>query len=109
MTQAQQLGGAGGRRHRWSRGDRLRAAREHSPGRPSQAQWAVIIGFSRNTVARYEADAVGADKPIVILRWAEKSGFDPRWLWQGDDDDPESEVSAPVTLCYPAYPVGWVA
>jgi len=42
----------------------------------------------------------------VILRWAEKSGFDPEWLWSGGGDSPPDGNIAPVTLW---YPVGWVA
>lgn len=77
------------------------------PGRPSQAEFAQLVGFSKNTVARYERDEKGADKQIVILRWAEVSGFDPDWLWGGDD--PLGPDSPRVTLCYPANLVGCVA
>jgi transcriptional regulator with XRE-family HTH domain len=69
------------------------------PDRPSQAEFAQLVGFSKNTVARYERDEHGADKQIVILRWAEVSGFDPNWLWQGDDP-PDGDI-APVTLWMP--------
>jgi transcriptional regulator with XRE-family HTH domain len=52
-------------------------------GSPTQAQFAVLCGISRNSVTRYESDAEGADKPIVIMRWADVTGFDYRWLQSG--------------------------
>jgi transcriptional regulator with XRE-family HTH domain len=53
------------------------------PGRPSQASFAAIVGISRNSVTRYEADEPGTDKPIVLIRWAEVTGFDQNWIEHG--------------------------
>lgn len=69
-----------GRVHAWTRGDRLRAAREDMPGQPSQREFAALLGVSRSTVVRYEADAPGTDKPIVLIRWAEITSFDLDWI-----------------------------
>lgn len=45
-----------------------------------------MLGVSRNTVNRYESDVDGAEKPIVIMRWAEVSGYSYEWLLEGDED-----------------------
>jgi transcriptional regulator with XRE-family HTH domain len=76
----------------FSRGDRLRAARENTLGGPTQAEFAKILGVSRNTVSRYEAEEPGADKPIVFHRWAEVTGYDLDWLLRGTEpNDPTDE------------------
>ena len=98
MTNAQDDWRAAGRVHHWTRGDRLRAAREHCDGSPSQAEFAQRIGFSKNTVQRYERDADGADKPIVIVQWARVTGFAYEWL-QGDGDGTADKGA--VTIRYP--------
>lgn len=88
------------RRHRFTRGERLRAAREHSRGL-SQKEFAAVLGVARNTVNRYEADAEGADKPIVLMRWAEVTDFDYDWLVHGDsppDGSPEQAGRASMWI-----------
>lgn len=89
-----------GRRHVPTRGDRLRAARQ--VGRLSQAEFAALCGISRNSVSRYETDVPGADKPIVIMRWAEVTGFDYDWLQNGDGISPNTATDrATDSLRYP--------
>lgn len=80
MTNAPQVAG---RWHEWTRGDRLRVARESLPGGLSQEQFGKLIGISRNTVGRYESDHPGSDKYIVIKAWADATGYDYAWLDQG--------------------------
>ena len=89
-----------GRTHTWTRGDRLRAARERMEGGPySQGEFAAMIGFSRNTVVRYEADAPGTSKPLVIIQWARATGFDYEWLQTGEEGGaPDTRVD---TIRYP--------
>jgi transcriptional regulator with XRE-family HTH domain len=87
----------GGRRYIWTRGDRLRAARENMPGAPSQADFAAMLGVARSTVVRYEADEPGANKPIVFHRWAEVTGFDLKWLQFGNN---EPDPGAASTIWY---------
>lgn len=91
-----------GRVHVWTRGDRLRAAREGMPGSPTQKEFAVLLGVARSTVVRYEGDDPGAEKPIVLIRWAEVTGYDLAWLQYGiagPDGTPDiSPDGEPVTL-----------
>lgn len=65
-------------------------------GRPDRVQFARLLGISRNTVARYESDAQGADKPIVLMRWAEVTGYDCEWLSSGQMPDTVTNSE-----CYP--------
>lgn len=92
---------AAGRVHEWTRGDRLRAAREHSDGSPSQPEFAKRIGFSKNTVARYERDEAEHPKPIVIVQWSRATGFDYDWLMDGEAG-PRSPGTGAVTIRYQA-------
>ena len=47
---------------------------------------------------RYERDAAGADKPIVIMRWAEVSGETYEWLQYGDEPDGDDPAAGPVEV-----------
>jgi len=76
------------------------------PDSPSQAEFAVPLGFSRNTVARYERDEPGANKPIVIMQWARVTGYDYHWLL-GDEEGGQSDESVDKgrdTRRYPPIP-----
>lgn len=88
---------AGRRVHEWTRGDRLRAARENMPGSPSQAAFATAVGVARTTIVRYERDDPGTDKPIMLIRWAEVTGFDLDWLLHGDQPTSPEPTSSPRT------------
>lgn len=90
---------ARGRIHEWTRGDRLRAAREYMAGSPNQREFATLLGVGRTTVIRYEADEPGADKPIVLIRWADVTGYDLDWLRHGiKPGGPPPSDTSPVTL-----------
>lgn len=64
-------------------------------GRPTQAQFAAVCGISRNSVVRYESDVDGANKPIVLMRWADVTGYDYEWL-KGEDGDTDNSVNEPT-------------
>ena len=97
----------GGLRHRWTIADRLRVSRQHTG--LDRESFADQVGISRNTVGRYEKGSVKPNR-IYVNAWAAFTGFDPDWLWSGDDhDDPtdgpdvapgsdSSGVAGPVTL-----------
>lgn len=63
-------------------GDRLRKAREEAG--LSQAELAVRIGISRNTVGNHEI-GVGERGPqrVVLLAWAAATGVPVEWLQTG--------------------------
>jgi transcriptional regulator with XRE-family HTH domain len=63
------------------------------PGSPTQAEFARICGISRNSVVRYEGNAQGADKPIVLMRWAQVTDFDYEWLTDGDMPSPNDPTT----------------
>jgi transcriptional regulator with XRE-family HTH domain len=68
-----------GRYHEWTRGDRLRIARESVAS--SQERFAELARISRGTVHRYEANL--SRKQLVIEQWARVTGFDYEWLMWG--------------------------
>lgn len=63
-------------------GDRLRKAREEAG--LSQAELAVRIGISRNTVGNHEI-GIGERGPqrVVLLAWAAATGVPVEWLQTG--------------------------
>lgn len=83
-----------GKWHEWTRGDRLRVARESVT--PSQADFAEITGIGRNTISRYENNFPA--KPIYVRQWALATGFSFEWLMFGRI--PDAPVPGPVTQGY---------
>jgi transcriptional regulator with XRE-family HTH domain len=66
-------------------------------GSPNQTDFARLLGVSRNTVVRYENDEPGANKPIVIMRWAEVTGYALSWIY---GDSTGSDDKQAVTIRY---------
>lgn len=57
-----------------------------------------MCGIARNSVVRYESDAEGADKPIVLMRWADVTGYSLDWLRYGDaQPTDDGQTSTPNT------------
>lgn len=67
------------------------------PGSPKQEDFAKLVGIGRNTVTRYETDTDGSNKPIVLIRWAEVTGYDLNWLMYGDDPLDETAATGSTT------------
>lgn len=71
---------------RWSLGDYLRKAREHAG--LEQAQLAVDLGISRNTVINYERGKV-SPRRAVIMAWAMRTGVPVEWLEGSESPRPD--------------------
>lgn len=67
----------------FTRGDRLRKARERLG--LDQGPFADLIGFSRGLVSNYESDKTERVKPGVMKAWALATGVDLEWLETGTD------------------------
>ncbi len=65
--------------------DRLRVAREEAGY--TAAQFADIIGVSRNTIGNYEAGRTRVPRSAILL-WAFATGFDREWLENGSNAGP---------------------
>ena len=69
-------------------GDRLRAAREQAGH--TAAEFALVAGISRNTIAAYESGRTPAPRK-AILAWALATGFDSHWLETGVETGLDSD------------------
>src|SRR3982751_2313005 len=76
---------AQGRVPQFTLGDRLRKARESSG--MDQSHLAEAIDLHRQTVARYESDAIGRPKRYVLLSWSMATGVSLDWI-AGIDETP---------------------
>lgn len=94
MTQAQQS--PEGRWHEWTRGDRLRIARESVAD--SQSVFAELTSISKNTISRYENDAPA--KELYVRQWAMATGYSFRWLMWGVVPEDTAADTTPVTQGY---------
>jgi transcriptional regulator with XRE-family HTH domain len=79
----------------WTRGDRLRKAREKTG--LDQTEFANELGVSRGTVSSYELDKVRVKKYIVTL-WALRADVPVEWIETGempgtDGPDPSQAVT----------------
>ena len=78
-----------GRWHEWTRGDRLRIAREAVTR--SQETFSNLTGISVNTISRYENDAPAKD--LYLRTWAMATGYSFRRLKYGEVPTDISTVS----------------
>lgn len=89
-----------GRVPEFTRGDRLRKARELA-GYDRQ-QFAALIGIHRESLAKYESDRQ-APRPPVLSAWALATGVDLAWLRDGTTTRPAGpDVSEPPAGIEPA-------
>lgn len=88
----------------WTVGDRLKKAR--TTANVSAEEMAEILTRGVRTVYNYEN---GLTRPtlLVLKLYAMRCKVPLEWLEDGTE--PPEEVIAPVTLCYPAYCLGWAA
>jgi transcriptional regulator with XRE-family HTH domain len=61
----------------WTLGDRLRKARETVE--LTQQELADLVGTSKKTIARYEANA-GGNRVDLLTRWAQETAVDLGWI-----------------------------
>lgn len=94
MTQTQQS--PEGRWHEWTRGDRLRIARESVAD--NQTEFAEMTGISKNTISRYENGATA--KELYVRQWAMATGYSFRWLMWGIIPKDETPGTSPDTQGY---------
>ena len=62
---------------------RLRLSREQAGYRERQAEFAEVLGVSRNTVANYELGKTDRRRPIVMRAWALATGVPLEWIEDG--------------------------
>lgn len=67
----------------WTLGDKMRKARELAG--LSQAEMALKIGVSRQSVSNYEVGATENPRRIVLNAWAAATGVPVEWFTGGPD------------------------
>lgn len=77
----------GGRIPKFTRGDRLRKARELTG--MNSTDFAAHIGVSQKTVNNAEADRTEKVRKIVINAWALATGVPAAWLETGEANSPK--------------------